>query len=413
MTLCSPTAGITVMRPGRIEVSAIASVAGPGLALATKAADRMSARLIELEGTPSARRVNDQSNPQKKSPTGLRRRVRILTYSNLESCLSQCQSDKGGSDMLARTFRVLLVLVGIALASAEPASAQACSDGKCIRIGSYNIRLFATPSAWAKTQAQIDKLADRIAKPDQANLDVVVLEEINKNGENWKGPQGLRRILSDRGYEVAFEGTFGGDSPDRPQYVILLYRRDTIAFVFGSAGEINIPTTFDDGSCRYPSLRPPATALFKAAKGTFAFRVVGVHLKSKTPVEGSPDGCDTTIRTFQGKQIVDYIAKLKIEKGETNVITVGDLNAKFTDKEYESFEKAGFKSLMTATCSMATKKDCSYVGSRAELIDHIVVPSSLAQAVTDSGTVMNVGDLTNYLGTQSDHVPVWASFRIY
>jgi predicted extracellular nuclease len=314
--------------------------------------------------------------------------------------------------MVVRSFRLLLVLLGIALVSAEPAAAQACSDGKCIRIGSYNIRLFATPSAWADTQAELDRLADRISKPDQANLDVVVLEEINKNGENWKGPQGLRRKLSDRGYDVAFEGTFGGESPDRPQYVILLYRKDTIAFVSGSAGEINIPTTFDDGSCKYPSLRPPATALFKAAKGTFAFRVIGVHLKSKTPVADSPDGCDTTIRTFQGKQIVDYIAKLKTEKGETNVITVGDLNAKFTDNEYESFRLAGFESLMTATCTVATKKDCSYVGSRAELIDHVVVPSSLPQAVKGSGIVMNVGDLSNYLGVQSDHVPVWASFRI-
>lgn len=316
---------------------------------------------------------------------------------------------------LHRYWQVLTIL-GFALL-AGPAAAQDCGDGKCIRIGSYNIKLFASPTGSAKTGPEIDELVARIA--DQANLDVLVLEEINKDGDNWKGANGMRAKLAARGYAVAMEGSFGG--AERPQFLILLYRTSSISFVAGSTGELPIDTKFNDGSCKYDSVRPPVTAQFKASKGTFAFRIIGVHLKSKTPVEGSPPDCDTTIRTHQGKEIAAFIAKLKAEKGETNVITVGDFNANFADPEYTTFRQAGFESLLTSSCSTTNMQGCSYLGTPfttppfkfpPELIDHIVIPSGLKEAVKGSGTIVTFGNLAKYLDHQSDHVPVWASFRI-
>jgi|GEM_PF-1471612 len=317
-------------------------------------------------------------------------------------------------------FRLAIALAALTMWTSL-ASAQDCADGKCIRIGSYNIRLFATPDASANTPNELDQIVGRIADTNQANLDVVVLQEINKNGDNWKGSDGLRAKLVGKGYAVAMEGTFGGDQPTRPQFVILLYRTSKVSLVAGSVGELPIAHEFNDGSCKYGSVRPPATAQFKSVDGQFSFRVIGVHLKSKTEVPGSPPDCDMTIRTHQGKEITAYIAKLKAEKGETNVITVGDFNAKFGDPEYTAFRQAGFESLITGNCSTTKLSECSYLGTPfanppfkypPELIDHIVIPSGMKEAVKGSGTIVPFGDLKKYLDHQSDHVMVWASFRV-
>jgi endonuclease/exonuclease/phosphatase family metal-dependent hydrolase len=288
-------------------------------------------------------------------------------------------------------------------------SADACSPGQCVRIGSYNIKLFAK-SGPANTQAEIDQLANRIASTDQANLDVVVLQEINKEGDNWKGADGLLAKLRKLGYELAIEGNFGGDDPARPQFVILLYRTKTISLV--SAGNISLPTAFDvGGSCEYKSLRPPVTALLKSTTGKFSFQIVGVHLKSQNRV-GNKETCDDDIRAFQAEKIVAAIPKLKTEKGEPNVIVVGDFNASFEAPEYKIFKDSGYQTLIEGDCSVAKLEQCSYIDPEyASIIDHIVVHSSLAQAVKGSGTKAKVDDLKKYLETQSDHLPVWASFR--
>jgi predicted extracellular nuclease len=302
-------------------------------------------------------------------------------------------------------FAFAFVLMHAALLA--PAAAQACEPGKCIRVGAYNIQLFANAKGQADTDDELEELVSRIA--DEANLDVVVLVEINKNGELWSCKDGLRAKLRAKGYEVAIEGTFGGVEPDRQQFVILLYRTMSVSLVPGSIGEVGIPTTFDDGSCTYPNLRPPATARFKTLKGNFGFRVVGVHLKS----ESGEASCNSKIRTFQAQQIADFIAKLKAEKGEGNVMVVGDFNKAFGSNDFASLKSAGYETLISGNCSSANLTQCSYLGGPAPgLIDHVVVPSSMTAAVKGSGTIVKFGNLDTYLKTQSDHVPVWASFRI-
>jgi predicted extracellular nuclease len=304
------------------------------------------------------------------------------------------------------------VVAGPLVLFATPSCAETCKPDQCIRIGTYNIKLFAKNGP-ADTSAEIEQLADRIAGADQANLDVVVLEEINKDGENWKGPTGLRARLQSRGYAVAIEGAFGGEDLNRPQFVILLHRTNSVSLVAGSAGNIDIPTTFDpNGPCEYKSLRPPVTSRFKTTGGSFSFQVIGVHLKSQNKV-GNSDSCDDDIRRFQAQRILAHIAKLKADNAETNIITVGDFNAAFDAPEYEPFRTAGYHSMVKGACSANALDQCSYIVPQfASIIDHVVVHSSLKQAVDNSGAIAKVGDLTHYLNTQSDHVPVWASFRI-
>lgn len=309
-------------------------------------------------------------------------------------------------------FLALFAITQWTLFATTASAADACKPGQCIRIGSYNIKLFAKNGP-ADTPGEISQLANRIAKADQGNLDVVVLQEINKNGDNWKGKDGLLARLRALGYDVAIEGKFGGDDPDRPQFVVLLYRTKTISLVVGSAGDIDLPTTFEAGGpCEYKSLRPPVSALLKSATGKFDFRIIGVHLKSQNPVGNSGD-CDDKIRKFQAQSIVSHIDKLKAEKGETNVITVGDFNASFDAPEYGPFRDAGYRSLITGNCSKQKLDQCSYIVPKfASIIDHVVVHSSVKEAVAGSGRFAKVSDFKKYLDTQSDHVPVWASFRI-
>ena len=240
-----------------------------------------------------------------------------------------------------------------------------------------------------------------------------MLEEINKNGADWAGQGGLLAKLKERGYELAIEGSFGG--ADRPQFVVLLYRSKAVSLVSGSTDEVKIPKSFSEGTCIYDSLRPPVTARFKAAAGAFEFRIVGVHLKSNLRVTGADKQCDDHIRAFQAKQILAYLAELKKDKNEPQPIVVGDFNAPFTAPEYAGFGAAGYGSMIQGNCSAASIDQCSaYVDDPLSLIDHIVVHSSLTQAVQGSGAIakVKVQDLPEYLKNQSDHVPVWASFRV-
>ena len=312
---------------------------------------------------------------------------------------------------LIRCLFMISAFVLMQAALLAPAAAQGCEPGKCIRIGSYNIKYFANNGP-ANTPDEIDQLVNRIT--DEANLDVAVLEEINKSGAEWTGPGGLRAKLGARGYEVAIEGSFGGEDPGRPQYIVLLYRGKAVSLVAGSTGEIDIPTSFNEGgTCTYNGLRPPVMARFKAAGGAFEFRVVGVHMKSQLKV-GTDEKCDDRIRTFQAEKILAHIAKLKKDdESQPQSIVVGDFNAEFTAPEYSGFGAAGYRSMIQGNCSTASMDQCSYIQSPYEsLIDHVVVHSSLMQAVAGSGTLARVQDLAKYLKSQSDHVPVWASFRV-
>ena len=146
----------------------------------------------------------------------------------------------------------------------------------------------------------------------------------------------------------------------------------------------------------------------KSTAGKPSFQIIGVHLKSQNIV-GSSAACDDKIRTFQAAEIAAHANKLK---GSSNVIVVGDFNASFAAPEHDGFRKLGFDTLIKGDCSEKKLSQCTYIVPKyASIIDHIVVHSSFKEAVKGSGTIGKFGDLQTYLDTQSDHVPVWASFR--
>src|SRR6185503_18839853 len=62
-----------------------------------------------------------------------------------------------GAPFMMYSFRLAFAFVASTLCS-SPTAAQDCADGKCIRIGSYNIRYFASTGP-AKTANDIENLS--------------------------------------------------------------------------------------------------------------------------------------------------------------------------------------------------------------------------------------------------------------
>lgn len=295
------------------------------------------------------------------------------------------------------------------LSSGHSHAASTCDGRTCITIGSYNIKLLGGNGSNDRNR-DMDAIVERIAR-----LDVVVLQEINTaRGRAWDDD--LWPQLKSKGFEIAAEGTFGGADPGRQQFILILAKTAQVQIVGDSADELIIPTTSPafGTNCTYDSLRPPVTALLKAGK--FDFRIVGVHLKSKSPVSGADEQCDDRIRRYQASKIYAEVARLRDNGGEQDVIVVGDFNSSFDEWEFSPLSGAGFKSLITGECKLPDQQECSHlVGPnprfKPSLIDHIAIQDGTAEAVRGSGRIGKFTDLEKYLKTQSDHLPVWAQFH--
>lgn len=295
-------------------------------------------------------------------------------------------------------------------------SANDCNDSDCINIGSYNIKLFGSRSGPANSTIDIAHIADRIEQ--EADLDVVVLQEINVNSKKWWSG-GLLSELEKRGYALSGVGKFGGM---RNQHVVLLHRRSVLRV--DKAYDLNMETEYVNKDCVYGGVRPPTTARYEVRGSSQTFQVVGVHMKSQIPVSGS-DQCDDEIREYQASVISEFADETSGAGGE--LVVVGDYNAAFEADEFEALRTVGLETMIKTKCDTETesKNGCSYLGRYyecgdpdnmgeiwpASLIDHIAVSRTSKIAVWGSGQISRIGDLCTYLDTQSDHALVWASFR--
>lgn len=292
----------------------------------------------------------------------------------------------------------------VLLAAMSGASSASCIDDSCVRIGTYNIKLFGGENAPANTDPEIGELARRIDKT--MKLDAVVLTEIDVGSQSWAK---LQTELKSRGFEVAAQGAFGGSDPGRKQHVVVIYRTTRVA-ISGNSGEVPIATTYDDGSgCKYDSVRPPLAVGLKASD--FEFTLIGVHLKSEQEV-GNGDQCDDDIRKYQSKEIVSWIDAQPDPK--RNIIVAGDINSAFAEDEFAPFRDAGYTTAISNLPKWSGK--VSYLGSSAYqpgLIDHVIYKNGAAKFVANSGFALKIRpkDLAAYKETQSDHAPVAADFR--
>jgi len=281
----------------------------------------------------------------------------------------------------------------------------------CINIGSFNIKMFGNGNFPANKNSEINDLVDRIAK--KAELDVVVLQEINIHSDAWT--KKLLPKLENNNYRLTGTGTFGGTSADRQQYLVMLHRVDKI-WELEQVSEVVDVTTYDDGNgCKYNGIRSPITARFASKMGGFDFRVYGVHLKSNRPVSGSDELCDNRIRSHQISEVANSINHEINNSSERDFIVTGDFNTEFSNDELQSLRDLGMTTVHTEKCKKDTLENCSHVHNSKRyrgLIDYVVIGAGTNELMPSSGMVMRVDNVSSYNRNQSDHVPVWASFSI-
>ncbi len=301
---------------------------------------------------------------------------------------------------------IALMAISIYSTSVSAQSLSECTAQSCVRVGSFNIELLG--SQRKRRGSRIPKRADgdlqALAKliGVTSKFDVVALQEIDTSSRQWTD---LKAHLDAQGYSVAIEGTTSG----RNQYLVLLYRRETIDLIAGSAAEIDVPTRYDfGGGCRYEGLRQPIAAKFSAEK--FDFIVTAVHLKSKS-ARGIPSDCPDKIRKAQTSELVNSATALREKHDEADIILVGDFNASAEENSLKPLATAGFVSQMKFRAEGSGKY--SFRKGRENLIDHVMfIPSATSEYVPKSGFVYLVEDtaLKEHVRNLSDHMPVWSSF---
>lgn len=298
-----------------------------------------------------------------------------------------------------------LVLVAGSSAIGESPSPAACKEGEpCLQVGSFNIELLGKKRRDYKGQkrpkrskAEVRHLAKLVA--DDLDLEVVVFQEINTGSKRWKW---LRKELSDRGYDF-FEGTTSG----RQQYLVLAWDEDEVTET-QAARELDMPEDFekpDQALCAYEGARVPSAVGLKA--GEFDFWLVGVHLKSRTKVNGL-ETCDAWIRETQATLLVDEIEELRKSNGEADVLIVGDFNHEADHSSLEPFRKAGFTGQMGYL--MPAAGSFSYLKG-SDLIDDVAIDyGETRELVAKSGYIYKPSSVTTFIRRYSDHVPILASF---
>lgn len=306
-------------------------------------------------------------------------------------------------------YALILGFVLVARLTAAQSVPSVCDDGQCVQIASYNIELlgshrkpFHGVSRGPRTDAQLEQIAKRIA--DDLDLEIVVFQEINTESDEWEK---LKEKLKERNYEF-IEGT----TSDRNQFVILAWDADEVTLLDESAHEIEVRDEFDfGGGCEDEGLRMPVAGRFQA--GEFDFWVIGVHLKSRS---GGED-CTAKMRKEQCKDLVEVIEELAESSGEEDLLIVGDFNQRAGHSSFKPLADAGFVSQMTSLLPGSAKG--SYVKSglndSTDLIDHVMIRTApTKEVVGNSAFVMPIAtadDAETYIIEQSDHVPIWVSFR--
>ena len=318
------------------------------------------------------------------------------------------------ADQKIRNMKKVAIMFLLIVSTAV--SANDCNNSDCINIGSYNIKLFGSRSGPANSTMEIEHIADRIEQ--EADLDIVVLQEINVNSKKWWS-RGLLSELEKRGYALSGAGKFGGM---RNQHLVLLHRRSVLHV--DEAYDLNTETEYASEDCVYGGVRPPTVARYEVKDSGQTFQVVGVHMKSQLSVSGN-DECDDEIREYQASVIAEFVDKTSGDGDE--LVVAGDYNAEFEADELKALRTAGLETMIKTKCDTETenKNGCSYLGRYyecgdpdnmgeiwpASLIDHIAVSRNSKVAVWGSGQISQTDDLCTYLDTQSDHALVWASFR--
>ena len=116
--------------------------------------------------------------------------------------------------------------------------------------------------------------------------------------------------------------------------------------------------------------------------------------------------------------MIEELRGLTAADGDNDVVIVGDFNSPLSAEEFYPVRSNGLVSMIPDHCNLTTQRGCSHVvstssGFEPKVLDHVVVPADMVEAVADSGRIGSLGtSVSNYRRTQSDHLPVWSRFYV-
>lgn len=237
---------------------------------------------------------------------------------------------------------------------------------------------------------QRDKIIAAIVAMD---ADIVGLMEIENNGGAGETPRssstgqtalddlldGLNAVMGAGTYAGFAEPTDTGDDAIKQAFI---YKPSTVTPV----GDAAVST--DDAYTVNGSSRRPVARTFTDNASGETFSVVVNHFKSKScrDAEGDEEdfgqGCYNVTRVAQATALLEMIAVLEGETGDSDVLIIGDLNAYGAEDPIVVLEQAGFIDLVER--DMAAEERYSYVFSPGQsgYLDHALTSGSLADNVT-------------------------------
>ncbi|MBW0148203.1 ExeM/NucH family extracellular endonuclease [Marinobacter arenosus] len=283
---------------------------------------------------------------------------------------------------------------------------------------------FPTPRG-AKHQAgyqdQHQRLLAALKAPDP---DILALTEVENDGY---GPDSAVSDLAHAlGPNWRLVETPGADGADEIR-TTLLFRQDRVT-------AIGAPARLTRGLFQHRG-RPPVSQTFRAREGGKAFRVVAVHLKSKSCRNASGadrdqnngEGCYASRRSNAARAILDWLLTLSESPDLAGTLITGDLNAYAQETPLAVFRAGGFTSLVhdhhPCTPDACRHYTYRYKGEKGSL-DYALASDSLRPRVLTAATWLLNADEPRALGyggpvdtahplpwRSSDHNPVITDLR--
>lgn len=257
-----------------------------------------------------------------------------------------------------------------------------------VRIGSFNVLNyfngdglgggFPTPRG-ANTLTEFNRQRAKIIQAiRQLNADVIGLMEMENDGDGVNSAiadlvNGLNAVTAPGTYAFINDPTGGnGNTGTDAIKVALIYKPGIVIPVGSAKADMDVSHN-----------RPPLAQTFSLKNNAEKFTVVVNHFKSKSATDASGadldqldgQGAYNARRKSQAGALLAFIAALKTNTADQDVITIGDYNAYEQEDPMDILEAGGLKNLVTG--------NYSYVfNAQSGSLDHALISSSLISSVT-------------------------------
>lgn len=233
--------------------------------------------------------------------------------------------------------------------------------------------------------------------------DILALSELENDGY---GPNSaLVSLARALGQNWQFVATPGKDGQDAIR-TALLYRRDRLK-------TIGHPQRLVSGPFHYRG-RPPLAQTFQRNNGGDTFRVIALHLKSKScrgatnsdADQHDGEGCFASRRTGMASAIIQWLESLPDADDFAGTLVTGDFNSYSRETPIAVFRDAGFTNMMQHfhPCKAGTCPHYSYryKGEKGSL-DHALASGPLKSHILDTRTWLINSDEPQALGYEHHH----------